>query len=87
MTHPHPHGTARQRVLHHLAEAGHVSPSEARTVLGIERLAPRIQELRAEGYRIETEVAVDTRGRRYARYVASHSPSADGTTFFGSPLR
>jgi hypothetical protein len=87
MTHPNPHGTARQRVLHHLAEAGHVSPSEARTVLGVERLAPRIMELRREGYNIETEVAVDTRGRKYARYVASHSMSATGTTFFGTPLR
>lgn len=45
-----------------------ISQYEALLVYGIARLASRIDELRQEGWPIETMMKRDDRGKRYARY-------------------
>lgn len=59
----------QDKVLGYLVQNGHISPGEARMVFGIERLAPRIHELREFGYEIETTHAIDEAGKGYTRYV------------------
>ncbi len=59
----------RDKVESHLRNTGHISPAEARLVHGIERLAPRICELRDDGMAIDTTDAVDEAGNGYTRYV------------------
>lgn len=61
--------TNRDKIRDHLATVGHITPVEALVVHGVQRLAPRIQELRDHGYNIATEIAKDATGRRYARYT------------------
>lgn len=61
--------TNRDKVEAHLRSTGHISPAEARIVHGIERLAPRIMELRDDGMAIDTTDAVDEAGNGYTRYV------------------
>lgn len=60
--------TNRQKVLRHLVQRGHITPAEALIVHKIQRLAPRIQELRNQGYRIATRRLVDQAGTPYFRY-------------------
>lgn len=89
-------GNARERILHHLQQVGHITPIEALTIFGIQRLAPRIEELRREGFVIDTKVRMDTQGRRYCRYeiravgtpVFQHTrfTTTHGRSFFGTPL-
>ncbi len=64
--------TNTEKIREHLEATGHISPAEARIVHGIERLAPRIMELRAEGMGIDTTVALDEAEHRYTRYI--HHP-------------
>ncbi len=45
-----------------------LSPLEAIGMFRIYRLAARIEELRAKGNKIRTEVKRDTTGKQYARY-------------------
>lgn len=45
-----------------------ISQYEALLVYGIARLASRIDELRKEGWTIETIMKRDDKGKRYARY-------------------
>lgn len=45
-----------------------ISQYEALLVYGIARLASRIDELRKEGWNIETIMKRDDKGKRYARY-------------------
>lgn len=45
-----------------------ISQYEALLVYGIARLASRIDELRQEGWNIETIMKRDDKGKRYARY-------------------
>ena len=52
----------------HLRTTGHISPAEARIVHNIERLAPRIQELRDDGMAIDTQRVPDEAGNLYTRY-------------------
>lgn len=48
-----------------------ISQYEALLVYGIARLASRIDELRKEGWNIETIMKRDDKGKRYARYRMS----------------
>lgn len=62
----------RELILMHLKKYGSIDPDEAKTEYGCARLASRINELRSQGYAIETEM-VSFKGRHggtshYARY-------------------
>lgn len=50
-----------------------ISQYEALLVYGIARLASRIDELRKEGWNIETIMKRDDKGKRYARYRMTRS--------------
>lgn len=56
-----------QTILDHLERRKTITPIEALTEHGCLRLAARINELRADGHRIETEM-VKRNGKRWARY-------------------
>jgi hypothetical protein len=66
-------GTQRMRLLEALKKQGSVSTPEARNDLDVFAPAPRILELRAQGYRIDTVmVPIETafgKVRKVARYV------------------
>lgn len=66
-------GTQRMRLLEALKKLGSVSTPEARNDLDVFAPAPRILELRAQGYRIDTVmVPIETafgKVRKVARYV------------------
>jgi hypothetical protein len=55
-------------VLEHLLEHHTLTPVEALIVHKIQRLAPRIHELRNMGFDIKTVQAEDAQGTRYFRY-------------------
>lgn len=55
-------------LLAYLKSGRSISPTEARTVFGIERLAARILDLRRRGFPIEHIDRVDAKGARYRRY-------------------
>jgi|AACY02.16.fsa_nt_gi hypothetical protein len=46
-----------------------ITPAIAREVLGVQRLAARVEELRKAGIRVITHHERDEAGNRYARYV------------------
>lgn len=48
--------TQRDQVLQHLIRAGSISPLQAIQMYGITRLAARINELRKEGFPIQTSM-------------------------------
>ena len=48
-------------ILAHLKEAGSITPSEAKSLLGITRLAARIYDLRSQGVDLITDVKKDYR--------------------------
>jgi len=52
----------------HLESGKSISPMEARTVYGIERLSARIHDLVNRGLDIEAIDRMDTAGARYTRY-------------------
>lgn len=60
--------TQKREVLQHLRRTGTLTPLEAIGVYGIFRLAARINDLRGDGYSINTEIRRDTKGRSYASY-------------------
>lgn len=55
-------------VLQHLKAQGTITAAEALMTYGIHRLAPRIYELRQEGFEIEKFSSMDRRGRVTATY-------------------
>ena len=62
----------RELILMHMKKYGSINPDEAKAEYGCARLASRINELREQGYAIETEM-VSFKGRHggkghYARY-------------------
>jgi len=61
--------TNTDRVLKHLLTAGTITPVEALVVHKVQRLAPRILELRKEGWEIETVRCEDEAGTPYFKYV------------------
>lgn len=65
--------TQKQEVLAHLRE-GPLTPLQALDMYRVMRLAPRIQELRDDGYQIATELKVqrDKRTGRIKRYAEYH---------------
>ena len=58
-----------QLILGHLVTRGSISALEAMSLYRIFRLAARVEELRNQGYEIDTEMKTDLTGKRYARYV------------------
>ena len=58
----------RDKIRKHLRHTGSISPLEALFVHRIQRLAPRIQELREQGLDIATVQRVDQAGTQYTRY-------------------
>lgn len=62
-------GASQVDLLHsYLKARDYISPLVARQVLGIERLASRIYDLRKLGYPITAATHKDESGRRYTRY-------------------
>lgn len=61
--------TNRQKVLQHLIRHCTITPVEALIVHKVQRLAPRIHELRKAGYVIDTVEKRDDEGTRYFQYV------------------
>jgi hypothetical protein len=57
----------RQIVLHHLKDTGPLDALTALRLYGVQRLAPRIFELREEGWLIVSET-VRGGGKRWSRY-------------------
>lgn len=55
-------------LLDYLQEHNHITPAEASKVLGIDRLAARIYDLKKQGYNINKEIRRDFKGKRYSRY-------------------
>lgn len=60
--------TQNEMLLRHFKRRKSISQFEALLVYGIVRLASRIDELRQQGYAIETIMKKDEKGKRYARY-------------------
>jgi hypothetical protein len=58
----------RETVLNHLQKHGSLTSCEAEIVYKIRRLASRIDELRKEGWPIESLRQQDATGQRYVRY-------------------
>lgn len=65
--------TQNQMLLRHFKRKKTISSFEALLVYGITRLASRIDELRQQGYQIETIMKKDENGKRYARYRFSRT--------------
>lgn len=57
-----------QRVLDHMVDHGYITPMIAQSY-GIQRLAARIKDLRAQGVRIDNSVLTNDIGVRYSRYT------------------
>lgn len=65
--------TQKETLLRHLKRKKTISQYEALLVYGIARLASRIDELRKDGWSIETIMKTDEKGKRYARYRMARS--------------
>jgi hypothetical protein len=63
-----------------------VSPLEARHVLGVERLAARILELKEDGYPIRAETKTDVNWKRYTRYFLIRTSAETENSFVASRL-
>lgn len=66
----------RDKIRNHLRHTGSITPLEAFIVHRIQRLAPRIQELRDEGLPITTVTAIDQAGAAYTRYELNSAYAA-----------
>jgi biotin operon repressor len=62
----------REEILLHLKTKQSITPLEALRKFGCFRLAARIQELREDGYNIQTNMVVK-KGARFAKYSISGS--------------
>tara|TARA_R110002110_G_scaffold71488_2_gene191061 strand:+ start:96 stop:323 length:228 start_codon:yes stop_codon:yes gene_type:complete len=60
--------TQGQKILMHLETKGSITPIEALHLYQVFRLAARVEELRQQGYEIETDMRTDLTGKRYACY-------------------
>lgn len=60
-------------VLSHLRTNQHLTAWQAEGVYRIRRLASRVDELRAAGFEVCTEIARDASGQRYTRYSLSRA--------------
>lgn len=56
-------------ILAHLGKRPSITPLEAFGLYGEQRLADVVYELKARGYRINTEMRKDVKGRKYAHYT------------------
>lgn len=65
--------TQKETILKHLKRKKTLSSFEALLVYGITRLASRVDELRKDGWNIETVMKKDEKGKRYARYRMARS--------------
>lgn len=59
--------TQKYQILNHLQSGKNITPLEALDQFGCMRLASRINELRDEGYPIETKIMSD-KDKRWAEY-------------------
>jgi hypothetical protein len=68
----------RYRVLDYLKKHATISPMRALVEFGETRLAARVEELRNEGWLIETRMRTAESGRSYAEYLlTSHTQSSE----------
>lgn len=67
--------TQTDSILIHLKSGKSITPLEALELWGCFRLGARVNDLRREGYEIETEI-IEQNGKRFARYSMKLS-SAD----------
>lgn len=58
-----------QTILNHLQNHGSLTPAEAATVYKCRHLPRRVADLKALGHPIDTLIARDATGQRYARYA------------------
>lgn len=56
-------------ITNHLAVVGSISAVEAQALYRCRSLSRRICDLKALGYRINSELKTDATGQRYARYT------------------
>lgn len=70
--------TQCSRVLRHLLDTGSITSAEAMQEYGVMRLAARINDLRRQGYPIETEILTGKNrygdAVKYARYSMEKEP-------------
>ena len=60
----------------HLQTHGYITPALSFAVYGkFNGLAQRIQDLRNEGWEIDTQLGQDDEGKSYARYILKGVPS------------
>ena len=60
--------TQKIAILTHLKTGRSLSPLKALGLYGCYRLASRVNDLRNDGYNIETVIQADGTGRNYAQY-------------------
>lgn len=70
----------RSDILRHLRNGGTLTPIDALEQFGCMRLAPRIQELRSEGWDIQT-LDVTRNGKTYACYKMRPDPKVQPELF------
>lgn len=63
--------TQKTQILHHMRHRGSINPLLALKLYGCFRLAARIEELRRDGWLINSTM-VSHRGKRYAAYSLAH---------------
>ncbi len=56
------------QILAHLKREGSITPLEALRLYQSLRLAARVEELRAQGHAIQTQM-IERKGKRFAKYV------------------
>jgi hypothetical protein len=83
MTDLRPLNATHFRILDAMRHHGSVTPRSFRAPTidrgdEIDRLAPRIGELREHGYSIETVMEKSSRGKRFARYILRDKPQPTG---------
>lgn len=66
--------TAKVLALLRLYGATGLTPQDAIREIGCYRLAARILDLKTEGIHIESRLATDSHGHRYARYYLVEQP-------------
>ena len=64
--------TQNLSLLNHLANGHSVTRVEALVALDIQNITARICDLRDAGVDVKTDVRIDPKGRRYARYFLDH---------------
>lgn len=69
--------TQCEKILEYMEQKGHITAWDAVYNLGVFRLSARIADLRADGYKIKTEMVKKKDGRGEFKYYASYSLEGD----------